>query len=107
MPAITTAWPWPGVTACALLKSAVRWAKSSPTSGAQEGSEAFCWVKIHSVITIAATVRTTIAIVSLPRPRDCRESEARKWRQRLTFGLRSLIGSPPSGWARRPGRAGR
>ena len=74
MPEITTACPWPGVTACASLKSAVSWTKSSPTKGAQEGSEAFCWVKIHSVITIASTVSTAIAIESLPRPRAWRES---------------------------------
>ena len=80
------------MTAWALLKSAVSWTKSSPTSGAQEGSEAFCWVKIHSVITIAATVSTAIAIVSLPRPRDWRESEVRKCFQRLICGSRSVMG---------------
>ena len=73
------------------------WTNSSPTSGTQDGSEAFCWVKIQSVITIPSAARTTIAIVSLLRPRDWRESEARKCRQRLTLGV-SLMASP-RGWA--------
>ena len=38
--------------------------------GTQDGSEAFCSVKIQSVITTPTATRTAIAIVSLLRPRD-------------------------------------
>ena len=77
------------------------WSNSSPTIGTQLGSDAFCWVKIQSVITTPTAARAMIAIVSLLRPRDWRESEARKVVQRLM----SL--APPMGWARQPGQAPR
>ena len=87
MPAMSTDWPWPGVTACAVENSAVMWSNSSPTTGSQDGSEAFCWVKIPSIITMPAIARTMIAIVSLRWPRAWRESQARKWVQRLVLGV--------------------
>ena len=48
----------------------------------------------------------SIAIVSVLRPLDWRVSELRKCLQRLTLGS-GLMGSPPRGWARQPGRATR
>ena len=69
---MSTAWPWPGVTAWAVANSAVMWSNSSPTSGSQAGSEAFCWVKIRASSRCPRSARTTIAIVSLRRPRACR-----------------------------------
>jgi len=110
MPAMSTAWPCPAVTACAVENSAVMCSNSSPTSGSQAGSDAFCWVKIPSVITTPAIARTKIAIVSLRRPRTWRESQARKWAERLTPGSRSVVmGSPPrrTGTERRAGPGGR
>ena len=109
IPAMSTDWPWPGVTACAVANSAEMCSNSSPTKGSQDGSEAFCWVKIPSIITMPARARTTIAIVSVRWPRAWREIQALKCLQRLVFGVCSLMGSPPrpreSG--RRPGRAAR
>ncbi len=98
IPAMSTAWPWPGVTACAVENSAEICSNSSPTKGSQDGSDAFCWVKIPSIITSPANARTKIAIVSFRCPRAWREIQARKWVQRLVFGLfASFTGSPPTG----------
>ena len=69
MPAMSTAWPWPGATAWAVSNSPVMWTNSSPTNGAHDGSDAFCWVKMKSVIATPARARTMIAIVSLLCPR--------------------------------------
>ena len=113
MLATTTAWPWPGVTACAVWNSAEMCSNSSPTKGIHDGSEAFCSVKIPSIITMPARARTKIAIVSVRWPRTCRPSQARKWRTRLrrsgVAGVCSLTSSPRSPTARpgRPCSAGR
>ena len=72
IPAMSTDWPWPGVTAWAVENSAVMCSNSSPTKGSHDGSEAFCWVKMPSIITIPASARTMIAIVSLRWPRAWR-----------------------------------
>ena len=45
IPATITAWPWPGVTACAEVNSPSRWKKSWPKTGTQLGSAAFCWLE--------------------------------------------------------------
>ena len=84
------------MTACAVANSAVMWSNSSPTNGSHDGSEAFCWVKIPSIITMPAIARTMIAIVSLRWPRAWRESQARKCFQRLTFGLALGHGFTPA-----------
>jgi hypothetical protein len=47
------------------VNSAEIWSNSSPTKGSQAGSEAFCSVKIPSIITIPTKARTRIAIVSV------------------------------------------
>ena len=96
IPAMSTDWPWPGVTAWAVANSAVMWSNSSPTTGSQDGSEAFCWVKIPSIITMPAIARTTIAIVSLRWPRAWRVSQARKWVQRLVLGVVLAHGFTPA-----------
>ena len=78
IPATSTAWPCPGVTAWAVWNSAEICSNSSPTNGSQAGSEAFCWVKIPSIIARPTMPRTKIAIVSLRWPRAWRVIQALK-----------------------------
>ena len=87
MPATSTAWPWPGrdrLRRRELAGDVVEFFADERHPGRQRGFLLGEDPERHHDPRRAA--RTTIAIVSLLRPRDWRESEVRKCRQRLTFG---------------------
>ena len=78
IPATTTAWPCPGVTACAELNSASRWKNSCPKNGTQLGRAAFCWERIPRATARPAITSRQTARKSPVRPRSWRRRTARQ-----------------------------
>ncbi len=63
---MSTAWPWPGVTACAEVNSALSSKRSSPRIGHPARQRVACWLaRITNVRQTAGQDQATIAMKSL------------------------------------------